>query len=178
MAIFTYFESLTTSIKRSVSQQFYRHAKFCATNQVFVIVAAIFIVLPLCYPALNAYYLNPVGAVPAFYWELPSSRVPISRSSFQQKCGTQPSLHVESIVIKTNDSINGLEKDLFLWTLRLQERLAKTVVLYSPNKTSLISRQEPKKYTLSSLCFKPAGESRCLVHSPIEFWNYDADLLD
>ncbi|CAI2172240.1 14778_t:CDS:2 [Funneliformis geosporum] len=185
MAVFTYLELK----KQSVSQIFYRHAKFCATHQVYVIVTAIFIVLPLCYPALNAYYLNPVSDVPTFYWELPSSRVPISKSSFQQKCGSQPSLHVESIIIKSDgfrdnnnyqptDGTNVLEKNLFLWTLQLQERLSNTVVIYPPNKTSpLISRQEPEKYTLSSLCFKPNGESRCLVHSPIEFWNYDAELL-
>ncbi|CAG8440780.1 7096_t:CDS:2 [Funneliformis mosseae] len=186
MAVLTYLELK----KHSISQLFYRHAKFCATHQVYVIVAAIFLVLPLCYPALNAYYLNPLSDVPTFYWELPSSRVPISKSSFKQKCGTQPSLHVESIIIKTEgfrdnnyrrsttDGTNVLEKNLFLWTLQLQERLSNTVVIYPPNKTSpLISRQEPEKYTLSSLCFKPNGESRCLVHSPIEFWNYDAELL-
>ncbi|GBB87350.1 hypothetical protein RclHR1_01380012 [Rhizophagus clarus] len=186
--VLTYLRSLTTSITRNTSLLFYRHAKFCATHQVSVIVIAIFIVLPLCYPALNAYYLNPISGVPNFYWELPSSRVPISKSSFQQKCGTQASLHVENIIIKTNGfkdienphsnyDTNVIEKNLLLWTHQLQERLANTVVVYPPNKTPFISRQEPGEYTLSNLCFKPNGGSRCLIHSPIEFWNYDADLL-
>jgi hypothetical protein len=181
-------ESLTASITRNTSRLFYRHAKFCATHQVSVIVIAIFVVLPLCYPALNAYYLNSTSDVPTFYWELPSSRVPISKSSFQQKCGAQPSLYVENIIIKTNGfkdfdnpqpsyDTNVLEKSLLLWTHQLQEKIAKAVVVYPPNKTPLISRQEPEKYTLSSLCFRPNGGSSCLIHSPIEFWNYDADLL-
>ncbi|CAG8487505.1 7627_t:CDS:2 [Rhizophagus irregularis] len=185
MAVLTYLKSLTVSIAPLL---FYRHAKFCATHQVSVIVIAIFIVLPLCYPALNAYYLNPTSDVPSFYWELPSSRVPISKASFKQKCDSQASLRVEKIIIKTNGfkdienpqsnyDTNVLEKSLLLWTHQLQERLANTVVVYPPNKTPLISRQEPEEYTLSNLCFKPNGGSRCLINSPIEFWNYDADLL-
>ncbi|RIA88031.1 hypothetical protein C1645_260844 [Glomus cerebriforme] len=188
MAVLSYLESLTASITRNTSRQFYRHAKFCASHQVSVIVITILVVLPLCYPALNTYYLNPTSDVPTFYWELPSSRVPISKSNFHQKCGEQPSLHVENIIIKTNgfkdiDSphnnygTNVLQKRLLLWAHHFQERLANTVIVYPPNKSPLISRQEPEEYTLSDLCFKPNGGSRCLINSPIEFWNYEADLL-
>ncbi|CAG8748285.1 3882_t:CDS:1, partial [Cetraspora pellucida] len=59
MAVFT----LSAQVKfgsKAAAQFFYRHAKFCASHQVLVIVLAILIVLPLCYPAFDTYYLNPV----------------------------------------------------------------------------------------------------------------------
>ncbi|CAG8790965.1 2479_t:CDS:2, partial [Gigaspora rosea] len=138
--------------KSAAARFFYRYAKFCACHRVLVIFLAILIVLPLCYHAFDAYYLNPVKEVShTFFWEVPSSRSQVSKEIFEEKCGDKPSLRVEQVVIKTVNSKkhNGvLEKDLLLWTLDLQERIANTVIT-----------------------------STCLIHSPLDYWSNNANRL-
>ncbi|CAG8616195.1 8245_t:CDS:2 [Dentiscutata erythropus] len=185
MAVFTLSAQIQVGSK-AAAQFFYRHAKFCASHQVLVIVLAILIVLPLCYPAFDAYYLNPVKDVShAFFWEVPASRLQISEETFNEKLvgnQVQLSFRVEQVVIKTVDSekhkggAGVLEKDLLLWTLDLQERIANTFVTY-PSQLSDAPLSSAKKYSLSDLCFKPINSYKCLIQSPLDYWSNDANRL-
>ncbi|CAG8779373.1 33237_t:CDS:2 [Gigaspora margarita] len=179
MALFTIFAQIQIGSK-AAAKFFKSHAKFCASHHVLVIILAILIVLPLCYPAFDAYYLNPVKDVShSFFWEVPSSRSQISKKVFEDKFGDKPSLRVEQVVIKTVNSRkqNGvLEKDLLLWTLDLQERIANTVITY-PSKSPGAPLSTAKKYSLSDLCFKPFDSNTCLIHSPLDYWSNNANRL-
>ncbi|CAG8723867.1 16952_t:CDS:2, partial [Racocetra fulgida] len=103
---------------------------------------------------------------------------------FVEKCGTQPSFFVEQIVIKKtadpkkhkDSGASVLEKDLLLWTLSLQEKIANAIVIY-PNQLSDTPLSTSKKYSLSDLCFKPYDSNTCLIHSPLEYWSNSADRL-
>ncbi|CAG8799561.1 15259_t:CDS:2, partial [Gigaspora margarita] len=159
MTLFALFAQIQIGSKVT-AQFFYRLAIFCASHRSFVIVLSISIFLPLCYPAFDADYLNPVrdASNMPFFWEVSSSRSQVSRKTFVEKYGIQPSFCVEQIIIKVanskeynkSSSVGVLEKDLLLWTLYLQERIMNTVVTYS-NPSSLAA----KEYTLSDLCLKP-----------------------
>nr|CAG8432996.1 7446_t:CDS:2 [Entrophospora candida] len=158
-------------------------------------VITIFIVIPLCYPAFDTYYLNSIkeDTSKSFFWESPSSRTPITEEIFAEKCGTKPPLRVQQIKISTtknNKLQNVLEKDMLLWTLNLQEQLSTTSITYPHNTVSpLISsvlieannknnpKKDPLPYTLSNLCFKPINDNRCLIHSPLEYWSNNAQRL-
>ncbi|CAG8791207.1 5278_t:CDS:2, partial [Gigaspora rosea] len=179
MALFTISAQIQIGSK-AAAKFFHRHAKFCASHHVLVIILAIFIVLPLCYPAFDAYYLNPVkDASHAFFWEVPSTRSQITKDVFQDKCGDKPSLRVEQVVIKTVNSkkITGvLDKDLLLWTLDLQERIANTVITY-PSQFPDAPLSTAKNYSLSDLCFKPFDSNTCLIHSPLDYWSNNANRL-
>ncbi|CAJ0746372.1 18861_t:CDS:2 [Entrophospora sp. SA101] len=183
-------------LNKILSPIFYQHAKFCASHQVSVMVITIFIVIPLCYPAFDTYYLSSIkeDSSKSFFWESPSSRTPITEEIFAEKCGTKPPLRVQQIKISTtknNKLQNVLEKDMLLWTLNLQEKLSTTSITYPHNTVSpLISssvlieannknnpKKDPLPYTLSNLCFKPINDNRCLIHSPLEYWSNNPQRL-
>ncbi|CAG8570609.1 335_t:CDS:2, partial [Cetraspora pellucida] len=119
----------------------------------------------------------------AFFWEVTSSRSQVTRDKFFDKCGARPSFFVEQIVIKAADpkkqkgDANVLEKDLLLWTLDLQEKIANAVVMY-PSQLSDTPLSTTKQYSLSDFCFKSFDSNNtCLIHSPLEYWSNNVDHL-
>ncbi|CAG8718731.1 185_t:CDS:1 [Dentiscutata erythropus] len=181
MTLFALFAQIQVGSKIT-SQFFYRLAIFCASHRTSVIVLAIFTFLPLCYPAFDTYYLNPVrDASNTLFWETPSFRSQVSKENFVKKYGIQPSFRVEQVIIKMTNSkkynkggnVGVLEKELLLWTLCLQERIMNTVIMYSSQPSSLVA----EKYTLSDICLKPLDSNTCLVHSPLDYWFNDANHL-
>ncbi|CAG8580559.1 13472_t:CDS:2, partial [Dentiscutata erythropus] len=132
--------------------------------------------LPLCYPAFNTYYLNPVRDFRhTFFWEL-SSRSQVSKEYFVKEYGTPPSFRVEQVVItnlrKQNmgSDVGVLRKDILLLVLNLQKRIMDTFVM-GPNLSPT------KKYSLSDLCLKPFNNNTCLIHSPLVYWLNSAEYL-
>ncbi|CAG8455442.1 16064_t:CDS:2 [Dentiscutata heterogama] len=175
MPLFTLFNQIQIG-SEVTSKFFYRHAKFCASHQILVIFLAISVILPLCYPAFNTYYLNPVRDFRhTFFWEL-SSRSHVSRDYFVKKYGTQPSFHVEQVIItnlkKQNmgDEVGVLRKDILSLILNLQEKIMDAFVM-CPNLSPI------KRYSLSDLCLKPFNNNTCLIHSPLVYWLNNADRL-
>ncbi|CAG8751638.1 18592_t:CDS:2, partial [Acaulospora morrowiae] len=157
---------------------------FCTSHYVSVIIFSILIIISLCYPAIDTYYLrSSKNENQAFFWEDYSSSSAVTRDTFMEKCRTQPSFHVEQVIIQTIRSMNlkkgsndVLSRDLLLWTLGLQERIANAVIMYT-NELSQLPLQTAKKYTLSNLCLKPFNNEECLILSPLEYWSYSAEKL-
>ncbi|CAG8676909.1 17298_t:CDS:2, partial [Cetraspora pellucida] len=165
-----------------VAQFFYRHAKFCASHPIFMIVLEIFIVLLLCYPAFDTYYLNPVKNVNhPFFCDVSPSKPQILKETFADKYEARPLFYVEQVIIKIanlgenneGESASVLKKNLLLWILGLQERIENTVIRYPSLSSSIASI----RYTLSDICFKPFSSNSCLIHSPLDYWLNNVDRL-
>ncbi|CAG8542563.1 24646_t:CDS:2, partial [Cetraspora pellucida] len=184
MAIFTLFFARVQIGSKVVAQFFYRHAKFCASHPIFMIVLEIFIVLLLCYPAFDTYYLNPVKDVNhTFFCDVSPSKPQILKETFADKHGARPLFYVEQVIIKIanlgknneGESASVLEKDLLLWILGLQEKIENAVIRYPSLSSSIASTSI--RYTLSDICFKPFNSNSCLIHSPLDYWLNNADHL-
>ncbi|CAG8786773.1 20577_t:CDS:2, partial [Racocetra persica] len=167
------------------AQFFYRHAKFCASHHIFMIVLEIFIILLLCYPAFDVYYLNPVkNDNQAFFCEVSPSEPQVLKKTFADNCGTRPLFYVEQVIIKIanlgennkGENASVLEKNLLLWILGLQERIENTIIR-NPSLSSSVAPSTSIKYTLSDICFKPFNSNTCLIHSPLDYWSNNANHL-
>ncbi|KAG9290091.1 hypothetical protein G9A89_010397 [Geosiphon pyriformis] len=151
-------------------------------------------IFTLFHPTFETYYLKPKNSGQIHFWESPSSRSPLSKEVFVQKYGTRPSVRVVQILINATATHRGhrigqgkgvFDKNLLLWTLQLQERIASTEIVYPPISTSPLtplsnanpSASAPNKYSLSDFCFKPFSDKNCLVHSPLEFWSNNHEKL-
>ncbi|CAG8517990.1 9286_t:CDS:2 [Cetraspora pellucida] len=173
MTLFALFARIQIGSKVT-AQLLYRHAIFCASHKTLVIVLAISVFLSLCYPAFDTYYLNSAR-------DVSSSMSQVSGETFVEKYGTQPLFRVEQVIIKIANSkkhnkggnVGVLDKDILLWTSSLQGRVMDTVITYSNQPSSLVT----KKYSLSDLCLKPFDNNACLIHSPLAYWSNNADHL-
>lgn len=64
-----------------------------------------------------------------------------------------------------------LQKNVLLMVLALQNQISNTSIPCTPE----LARQGRFDCTIDDICFKPRGDTRCLVHSPLEYWSMSAD---
>ncbi|KAJ3088239.1 hypothetical protein HK102_009194 [Quaeritorhiza haematococci] len=123
---------------------------------------------------------------------------PIEEELFIEKFGTEPFLRLEQVVINASDTRRKyqegrgpgvLDKVLLIYALEFQQNIARAHVdLYlgegaevgSPKTTGDRNAQFNKgmqTFRLNDICYKPFGDGRCLIHSPLEYWASDIERL-
>ncbi|RUS33240.1 sterol-sensing domain of SREBP cleavage-activation-domain-containing protein [Jimgerdemannia flammicorona] len=175
-------------LRREVSELFYLYGRHCTSHTTRTILLATLVVFVLTYPATN--YLRQANLQPEStrFWESSMSISPLAPElSNSEYLRDKPLLRIEQVIITATNSMlqhardrdrdaGALTKDVLLYTHRLQGRLATTSVsLTASNSQSL---PHLRHYTLSDICFKPFNDTRCLVHSALDYWHNSTRLHD
>ncbi|KAJ3415806.1 hypothetical protein HDV05_004079 [Chytridiales sp. JEL 0842] len=175
----------------TLSRLFKQHGIFCASHPHILLPFSAFLIITLSFPPLSQIYtyLTDDSYEPIQFWESPSSRAPLQEELFIERFGTEPFLRLEQVVINASDteamyrSGGGpgvIEKDLLVYALKLQQRLAEVEVpdpTFDNTADSESSEQQQRTVKLSDICYKPFADNRCLIHSPLEFWHSSLDKL-
>ncbi|KAJ3098198.1 hypothetical protein HDU97_004207 [Phlyctochytrium planicorne] len=173
-------------LEEPLKRLFYHHGIFCASHPLTLLTLSGLLIFTLSYPALRLAYetfTNPQYE-PTQFWESPSSRAPFQEERFKETFGEQPFLRLEQFVINASDTLTSLnaggggvvEKDLLLYVLELQERIGAVTVDKISDGDGRNRLGNP--VGVSDICYKPFGDGRCLIHSPVEFWHSQRDRLE
>jgi hypothetical protein len=177
------------------SQFYYHHGRLCASHPISLLVLCFFFIVFCSYPVLEDWwkYLNSLSGnfEPSQFWEIPSLRAPIEEALFIEKFGTEPFLRLEQVMINASTTNamyrNGrgggvLDRDLFARVIELQNAISNITVELSStstvlddghayHRTSMPEKDSPERFTVKDICFKPFADNRCLIHTPLDFWN-------
>ncbi|RUS17354.1 hypothetical protein BC937DRAFT_90082 [Endogone sp. FLAS-F59071] len=165
---------------------FYGYGKTRASHSARTILFSTLIVFLLTYPAYTT-YLKPKSllANSTHFWESPAS-VSLFAQKPAQYLLDRPFLRIEQVFITATHAYGpdsdrdagALTRDVLIYIHWLQRRIATTSValpssLTANQQSSSYNPSPSRDYTLSDICFKPFNDTRCLIHSPLEYWHND-----
>ncbi|KAJ3073424.1 hypothetical protein HDU98_001544 [Podochytrium sp. JEL0797] len=135
---------------------FYHHGVLCATYPYLILAVSLVAMVVLSWPCVASWEVG-FGLEKVQLWEKPSRRF--------EDC-----VRAEQLVLSAPNT-NLLDKHILGDTLNLMRQIETTQGAFShfDKNNSLV--------TLSDLCFKPQNSPNCLIHSPLEFWQNNWDIL-
>lgn len=129
---------------------------------------------------LHANFTVGESVEPMHFWETTSSRASVGQELLVGKYGTTPFLRLEQIVINATafpNEISGrgaLEKRVLKYALCVQNKISQSAAEFGVDGEG----EHKRVYKLSDICYKPRGDGKCLVHSPLEYWGSDIARLE
>lgn len=158
---------------------FARWGGLCARRPVTVIVASL-VLVGTCCAGLNFFTIrtNPVEL-----WSAPNSRARLERDQFDKEFG--PFYRVQQVVITRNGG------HLIPYTLHLKRynltvnfgnvfdrEFLHEVASLQAKLLGLTAEYQGRKVTLEDICFSPLSNGKCMVQSPLGWFQNNATLLD
>ncbi|KAI8813555.1 sterol-sensing domain of SREBP cleavage-activation-domain-containing protein [Cladochytrium replicatum] len=184
------FKSYASWAEQVLARMFYRHGVFCASHPMLMLSFSILIALvigsPTVYKATKRLFWSTQVNEPDHFWDTPASREPVDEERFVQRFGKDPVLRIEQVVINASavadNYVGVLEKPVLMYVLDLERRIERARasvdcagVLFD-HGTSLTAANLIE-FGLGDICYKALGDNRCLVHTPLEFWSSNPDIL-
>ncbi|KAJ3079674.1 hypothetical protein HDU99_010361, partial [Rhizoclosmatium hyalinum] len=188
--------SISSSTSSTVSSLFYHHGVLCASYPYHILVVTVFAIVGMSWPAVAPFVASafnpPDPFAPIQFWDSPAQRTPLLQSRFLERFGTAPHLRLEQIVFNASvsrereaasGSAGVLNKKVLLEALDLQSRIESSTVLYHPTEglytpssyASKDSSDSSVSISVHDICFLVS--EKCLIHTPLDYWNSDINSL-
>ncbi|KAL1418221.1 hypothetical protein MTO96_026104 [Rhipicephalus appendiculatus] len=159
--------------------QFANWGRLCARWPVTVVVTSLLAVAICC--AGLAFFT--IRTNPVELWSAPKSRARLEREQFNQEFG--PFYRIEQVVITRNGG------QPFPYTLHLKrynltvnfgavfdKEFLHQVAALQEKLLGLTAEYEGRKVTLEDICFSPLSNGKCMIQSPLNWFQNNASRLD